>query len=181
MKTETIEQLTSLRVRLDGVEKSVEALPKTRYSSLALTALETGRMYVGEVCRELGKEYPYEATKKAIDASGIQPAVDLSTTGSYLIGDNEIVNLNTLREDLEKHTQVLLDVVANDDFGQDMPDDPEKFLPLISACNGAYQGLKEARMWLGKRLGEIRDKVVEHPLTPSEANEPQSSNPVPQS
>jgi hypothetical protein len=62
-----------------------------------------------------------------------------------------------------------------------MPDDPEKFLPLISACNGAYQGLKEARMWLGKRLGEIRDKVVEHPLTPSEANEPQSSNPVPQS
>lgn len=145
-------ELTEQRVRLDMHKDAISRLPKSRGQALAFTALEKGRMYVGEVCRELGKEYPYEATKTATTAEGIQDAVDVSDKG-YTIDANEIVALNDIREHLDKETEHFLILVDS------LPKAKWSIKKFTQDCaiSEAYRGLKETRMWLGIRLGELRD------------------------
>lgn len=155
MSKQTIQTLTNERVKLNVIEKKLSLLPRKRYISLALTSLEKGRMYLGEVCRELGHAYPYEATKKATTAEGIQPAVDI-VDDKVMIGvnENEIVELNNLRKDLESHIEVLTVIIG--ETSKSVPS--IKKFRLDCAYSEAYRSLKETRMWLGKRLGEIRDE-----------------------
>lgn len=157
-KLNVLESLTSQRVRLDTVKKAMIGLPRSRGASLAFTALEKGRMYIGEMCRELGKEYPYEATKKAIDAKGIQDAVDVSTdTGDIVVNHNEIVSLNILRDNLEKELIVFISITFIVNGGIAPSKDNAERFQMSCAVSEAYKGLKEARMWMGIRLGELRD------------------------
>lgn len=161
-----VSNLTKQREALDAFKTAINELPKSRGTSLAYTTLEKSRMYIGEICRELGKEYPYEATKKANTPEGIQEAVDRTKT-IFKLSDNEIINLNNLREVLEKELDYFLQQVFH----------PEKGLignrtnlsitnKFVIDCNisEAYRGLKEARMYLGIRLGEIRDnaKIIQN-------------------
>ena len=151
-QSEVTERLTLQRERLDSTKVAIGKLPRSRGQALAFTSLEKGRMYVGELCRELGKAYPYEATKKATTAEGIQEAVDLSTKEIHL-GDNEISNLNFLRDDIEVETKVLLDSIRE----IQAPNDRMDQFVMNTKASEAYRGLLEARMWLGIRLGELRD------------------------
>ena len=151
---QTIGKLTAQRVSLDMHKDAINRLPASRGKALAFTSLEKGRMYLGEVCRELGMEYPYEATKTATTAEGIQDAVDTSDK-AYSIDENEIVALNVIREKLDKETEQLLAVIES------LPSSKwtiGKF-KIDCAISEAYRGLKEARMWLGIRLGEIKDNA----------------------
>lgn len=154
----TVKSLSNQRVRLDVVKQQINKLPKSRGTSLAFTALERGRMWIGEICGELGNQYPYEKTKEATDASGIQAAVDLGET-IVSIDPNEIIALNQIREEIEKECETFVGIA----FGRG---DLTTFSPIgVSAfkievaIHEAYKGLKEARMWAGIRLGEIRDSV----------------------
>lgn len=156
MNESSVKVLSEQRVRLDAILQSMNMLPRSRGASLGVTALEKGRMYIGEMLFVLGKKYPYDKTKGATTAEGIQDAVDKVDTFTP-IDTNEIVALNNLREEI----QVELDLFVKEIFevgltGFGTNGNKEKF---IMDCNisEAYRGLKETRMWLGVRLGEIRD------------------------
>lgn len=152
-----IEKATNLRIKLDSFEKAIASLPRSRYNSLALTRLETGRMYIGEILILLGHEYPYEKTKTATTAKEIVPAADISTD-TVELGDNEIVNLNLLREKLDEATKTFLDIVFGDKGITSIRlEDKTKVFVRDTSIAEAYRGIKEARMFLGKRLGELRD------------------------
>jgi len=152
---ETIELFTSQRERLDALKNGITLLPNTRGKSLAFTSLEKGRMYIGEICGELGKEYPYADTKKATTAEGIQEAVDKATksTPAFLDKGNEIVNLNDLRDLMDKEVDTFL---VNITKLAAMKPSIKKFV-IDCKVSEAYRSLLEARMWLGVRLGEIKD------------------------
>lgn len=155
MRETTIQTLTENRVNLDGIGKSLTLLTGSRYVSLAITALELGRMYVGEIALELGKEYPYEKTKKATSPEQIQKAVDLYE-GKIKEHNNEIQAIVSIRESIDNINDNTLKTV-----NEFVLDSPVKGLDKFKIdCNisEAYRSLKEARMWLGKRLGEIRDE-----------------------
>ena len=155
----SIKSFTAQRVRLDMHKDAIKRLPASRGTSLAFTALEEGRMWIGEMCRELGHAYPYEATKEATDASGIQEAVDVSDKG-YEIDGNEIIALNDLRDYLEKECDQLQSIYFKRKIHKLVIETEEGRFRLTCAFTEAYQGLKETRMWLGIRLGEIRDNDV---------------------
>lgn len=151
---QVMKELTEQRVRLDAIKNAINELPASRGKALAYTSLEKGRMYVGEVLRELGKEYPYEATKKATDAKGIQEAADTSDT-VWEVKGNEIVELNRFREVLEQEELIFLNCMEK-------VQNPIRWRnTFVTSCvvSEAWRGLKEARMWLGIRLGEIRDNA----------------------
>jgi hypothetical protein len=153
---ETVELLSSKRVTLDVAIAKVNMLPRSRPTSLSATALQLGRMYLGEICMDLGKEYPYEKTKEATTAKGIQEATDTSNK-KVTVDDNEIIELNKLRELLGQVNDDILEVVNNCIKANPM----EGLSKFKNDCNvsQAYRSLKEGRMWLGVRLGEIRDKA----------------------
>lgn len=156
---QVINTLTEQRVRLDALKEGLIQLPNSRGKSLSYTALEKGRMYLGEVCRELGKAYPYEKTKEAVDAKGIQDAVDTSTIEWKIVG-NEVVDLNKFREELEQEEVYFLDFIETFNASKGIKE-LSKIDKFKLDCNisEAWRGLKEARMWLGIRLGEIRDNA----------------------
>lgn len=157
MKEKLLKNLELTRVDLSKVENTMKTLPNTRYSSLALTALELGRMYFGEIALTLGKEYPYEKTKEATTPEGIQAAVDVSNEMLF-IEDNEIIKLNKLRGILDTTiNSVMPDVIEAVD-NMEHQEDSDDFA-FMSDIMRTYTSLKEARMWLGKRLGEIRDNI----------------------
>lgn len=148
-----INLVTNDRVRLDGVLKAIKELPSSRGASMAYTNLETGRMWLGEVCRELGKEYPYEKTKEATDAKGIQAAVDKARRALRFDG-TEVQRLNLIREYLDNIINSYVDEIFDRDLTcKDVKDDFRFNVALVNA----YTGLKQARMALGLRLGELRD------------------------
>lgn len=154
---ETIKALTEQRISLDALKVGMAQFPNSRGKALSFTALEKGRMWIGEVCRELGKEYPYEATKTATTAEGIQEAVDTVTKGTvvFLIKENEITNLNEMRHILEQELTLFVKYLSN----IEVPSNWENKFAMDCAASEAYRSLKEARMWLGIRLGEIRDNA----------------------
>jgi len=149
---EIIKTLTTQRERLDSIKTGLGTLPKSRGTALAFTALEKSRMYIGEICIQLGNENPYEATKTATDAKGIQDAVDTSEL-VYGTSGNEIIDLNTFRTDLEIELEKLLDVIEK----MKSPVGGRNSFVTNCIVSEAYRGLKESRMYLGIRLGELRD------------------------
>lgn len=153
-----VSNLTKQREALDAFKTAINELPKSRGASLAFTALEKGRMYMGEICRELGKEYPYEATKTATTAEGIQDAADISCI-IWEVQANEIVELNRLREALEIELDMFIETVFHPEKGISTFPKDTVLSNFVIDCNiaEAYRGIKEARMYLGIRLGEIRD------------------------
>ena len=158
---EVIDTLSIQRKGLDAIKIAINKLPNSRGKALGFTALEKGRMYIGEVSRELGAEYPYEATKQAVDAKGIQAAVDLADTETPVISitGNEVVDLNVLREviekELESFTHTIFPKVSMSTYG--INSGLGKKFVLDCNISEAYRSLKESRMWLGVRLGELRD------------------------
>ena len=159
---EVIDTLSIQRKGLDAIKIAINKLPNSRGKALGFTALEKGRMYIGEVSRELGAEYPYEATKQAVDAKGIQAAVDLADTETPVISitGNEVVDLNTLREVLEKELDYFMGIIFIPKKGLNaklISIGVDKKFTLDCNISEAYRSLKESRMWLGVRLGELRD------------------------
>lgn len=156
MNANSIDVLSKQRVRLDSILNGMKELPKARGTATAITSLEKGRMYIGEILLGLGKTYPYDKTKTATNPEGIQEAVDKSTVNWKVVG-NEIQDLNNYREALQNEVDNFLKEIFDvgvSNYGVNNGKDA-----FILSCNlsEAYRGLKEARMWLGVRLGEIRD------------------------
>lgn len=156
MNKQSIQVLSEQRVKLDVVLNSMKQLPKSREVSLAFTSLQKGRMYIGEILFQLGKEYPYDKTKEATKPDEIEKAVDVSNK-VIALDENEIVALNMLRDIIADATDSFLKEVF--DVGKSSFGVIGEKNVFILSCNisEAYRGLKETRMWLGVRLGEIRN------------------------
>lgn len=156
MQGTLITTLSENRVRLDGINKLINKLPRTRYTASAATAVELGRMYMGEVVMSYGGSYPYEATKEATTPEGIQEAVD-TYEGNLQLSDNEIVNINKLRELIVETIETSLDIIMQVRTSQQGQQALNVAFLTDANITAMYTNLKEGRMWLGKRLGEIKD------------------------
>lgn len=157
MSKEIIEKLSKVRVDSSIILNTMEEMSKTQRSrglSLAITSLEKGRMYLREVQGFLGKEFPYEATKNAKTAKEIQPAVEVSDK-SVDLDNNEIINLNKLREVVDKKVDEVLSAILWFSTEHKVKHLSDKFI-RDSNLSEAYRSYKETRMWLGVRLGEIK-------------------------
>ncbi len=143
--------LSDLRKESDGTLQSINSLENSRGKALAYTSLQKGRMYLGELCLLLGSKNPYKETDNATTADGIQKAVDLAVTYQEIKG-NEIEQLNALRKQLGEDVENIDFIVSRIDATVVL----SKF-ELNCKASEAYRGFVEARMWLGVRLGEIRD------------------------
>ncbi|MAT89591.1 MAG: hypothetical protein CMC35_02770 [Flavobacteriaceae bacterium] len=159
MVKEAIKGLKEVRVMSDAIMHQIkEEFPAAgegnyiREVSLAYTALQKGRMYLGECQHDLGAEYPYKKTAEATKPSEIEMGADLCEGYNSLEGNN-IENLIKLRGYIDKVTAMALDSYSK---GRNNYDVESKF---IADCHlsEAYRSLKEARMWLGCALGIIRD------------------------
>lgn len=146
-----IDNGTKLRVDMDAVLISIKNLPRSRGASASFTALEKGRMYLGEILMLAGHTYPYEATKKAKLAKDIQEATDKAIEG-FKVEGNEIEQLNQLRDILGN----ILDIYVHDILDVfEVNIDTAYTWSIVN--REVWKGLKESRMYLGIRLGEIRD------------------------
>jgi len=157
MSKEVIEAFSKVRVDSSVLLNTMRELSiksKSRGLSLATTSLEKGRMYLGEIQGNLGQEFPYEATKTAKTPKEIQEAVEVSKKSINLV-DNEITNLNMLREEISKRIDVILSTFMWYSEKRKVNNLKEKFLQDANFAE-AYRAYKEARMWLGVRLGEIK-------------------------
>lgn len=157
MSQEVIEEFSKVRVELNttlNTMRSMDAKSRSRGLSLGTTALEKGIMYLGEVQLALGSEFPYEATKKATTPKEIQKALD-SSPKTFPLDKNEITNLNSIREVIQGNLNTVLDTFMWYAEQRKNKDIKEKFVQDASFAE-AYRSIKEARMWLGIRLGEIK-------------------------
>lgn len=150
-KEDAIQLLSKNRVELDKIDNTLQKLLPNRYVSLAKTSLELGRMYLGEVELDLGKEYPYEKTKEATKPQEIQPALDV-TKEVYTLTNNTIVDVNKLRGLIDEITKESINTALK----ASVFSTKSKFVTKANIAS-AYTNLKESRMWLGKYLGFIRD------------------------
>jgi len=151
-----VDYLKETRVKYDLVLKLIDKLPNSRGKALAYTSLQKGRMYLGEVSRDLGTVYPYEKTKTATTAEGIQKAVDTSSENPTISG-NEIEQLNKLRDVLQEGLDSLLKEFFTLVKTRKTTDLKSRF-ELDADFAEAYRSIKESRIWLGVRLGEIKDQ-----------------------
>lgn len=156
MDANSVNVLSEQRVRLDSILNRMKEFPKSRGTAAAITSVEKGRMYIGEILGVLGKEYPYNKTKDATTAEDIQEATDKSTVVLEVVG-NEVVDLNTIREVLQNEVDSFLEEVFNDKHNNLVFQTTKAKFVYDCTVSEAYRGLKEGRMWLGARLGEIRD------------------------
>jgi len=163
MKEELILKLRKQRVELDKLLKLIkEEIPiaaKEQYVrevSLAYTALQKGRMYLGEMQHDLGAKYPYEGTNDAKDVIGIAMAVDMFESPVSSLQGNNIENLGTLRKSIDKVVKELEEVIAAISDSKLIKIGINKFIQDCNISEG-YRSIKEGRMWLGCAMGVIKD------------------------
>lgn len=141
----TVNSIKKVRISLDNDLKNIKELPSNRPLSMAYTALESGRMWLGKLCGAIGAAYPYEKTKEAVNPKEIQNPVDIKKDFEMYHG-NEIQVINKLREVLNKQSDFILEITDGLKLGYKGE----------QALNNSYKGLQESIMGLGLRLGEIK-------------------------
>lgn len=162
MNTKGIKVLKELRVETDVILHQIKdetaiarELGYGRELALAYTALQKGRMYLGEIQHDMGAEYPYKGTNQAKDASGISLAVDKAQTPIPLLQGNNIEKLGKLRTTIDEITNEVIEIIFDT---ENYPPFTEK-LKFKASCHAseAYRSLKESRMNLGMCMGVIKD------------------------
>lgn len=65
-----------LRKDIDAIIQRVAALPKTRETSLSITKLEEGVMWLGMELKRMGTANPYPSSKDPSTGDKIEPTAD---------------------------------------------------------------------------------------------------------
>lgn len=159
MKTQTKEQLTvsvqNSRIAFDEIANAIDSLPKSRGKALATTALQKGRMYLGEIALRLGADIKYDHSNVK-EAKDIPEATDKAEKSTFLT-KGEVNDILAIRKEIEDKI-LIIDVVVGELNADNLTKGIEKF-KLDCDISESYRSLKEVRMWLGVRLGELRDQA----------------------
>lgn len=156
-----IEKVKQIRIALDSLASA--GYPKGRYFSLAVTSLETGRLFLGKVLGALGTEYPYphgsDTTSPVID-----PATDKSEKSFDLTAladaDSIIMSIKTIRSKIEDHFKSCFNSL--DQLGQGTP--------AYFFMSQAATEIIKAKMWFGLAMAEVDASAPKKP----EETEPES-------
>lgn len=144
----TVEDVKYQRIKLDGYAGAINRLNGSRELSLARTAAQASRMWLGQVLNAMNEAYPYPESKDPETGNYINSR---PTDGGFHIYDGytEIETIKCLRRDL--------DIVAIKlSWDKEYPDGYaswKKDEEIILALRLAKQYVKESCMWLGMELG----------------------------
>lgn len=143
---ETRQQVRGFRKLIDSLFLSAKTLTPSRAVSSAITAFETSRMFAGLILADLGAENPYpESSNPASSKIEDRTDVGVILDSEGLDGIGYIKKLRALSADLITETSIFVD--ANPASGM---------IEFISKTE-MVKGLMLGKMWLGARLGEIKD------------------------
>jgi hypothetical protein len=144
----TIENIKDLRVKLSIIYNTMRLNADGRYGSLALTTLEEGRMWLGDMLGHMGAAYPYTGSGKDAAADYTDELLPASTSTSEAI--------ILIRRELNPSVEILAAWYPMLGHIKDLPlkGSPAMFR-LKMAMRNAYTGIKLSRMWMGMRLAEL--------------------------
>lgn len=148
-----IKDLKATRENLDVTLQFIEDLPNSRGKALSYTALQKGRMYLGELAILLGADNKYDHSKIK-EAKNIPAATDLRKISDTVFKE-EIPTILEIREDIEQEIGIF-DVITTYFNNNNSTIDRFKRDCYVAE---SYRSIIEARMWLGVRLEEIRDNA----------------------
>jgi hypothetical protein len=146
------ESLKNWRLSLDMYANSIKVLPASREASLAFTAMQRAKMWLGKCMEELGTPTPYPQSENP-DSKAIEPPADHTEETIFNSGteSTETAKVKMLRQVLEKTIIGMKHGVSAIHEGAGN----SHFFSI--AIQEAYISAVDAKMWLGMRLGAIRE------------------------
>jgi hypothetical protein len=144
--------ITTIRYNRKQLSMLLNSLPVSptangRYTALAKTNLEEGRMWMGKILGLIGDAYPYsEKNIEAVDVT--DEKVDFEKHGRY--SDENKINLIRKLLDLQADY-----IISCDSYVIEFQTTVEDMLKLQIAIRNAYTGVMQSRMWLGMELAEL--------------------------
>lgn len=147
-----INKIRGIRVELDAIAQVISKdLGKSRELSLAYTAIQLSKMWLGITLKSLGNGNPYPESKNPISLV-IEKTADTSEKENYLpdmisnengehIPMNIIQKVKWVREKLEK--------IEEDDLKE------IRFESQTKSADRATEYLIECSMWLGQQLSNL--------------------------
>lgn len=153
-------RIKAIRVNIDKITQLSQNLDKSREVSLAITALQLSKMWLGKVLKELGAANPYPESRNPYNEN-IEPTSDVAKSLNDCFGDKwgdynyekftHIQKVKWLRQEIEK-------VEYNIKFFR-LALTPDR-LHTVSSLEGYHESKTyciEAGMWLGIELGRINN------------------------
>lgn len=153
LKTEFISKIKSWRVELDKHTFYLQQMKGSRQISIAITATQNARMWLGQVLNVLDEPNPYPDSKDATN-NKIAPTTDVFTTkdDTPFVNMDGIKQAKVMRQRLTSLYEEMEHLEAKGILSRQLND---KGMLCISK-SWAY--IVEANMWLGMELGRIRDE-----------------------
>lgn len=154
--------LQELRRGLMIIGNSVDKLTPGRYTALVRTSSQKAMMWTGTMMKFTKQgDNPYakhDGNRKTVE--DIEPMFDATsdTLNPAIFEEGEIYAIDQIREYLSKQIDAFVEYTNSDEFDEIEIDDAGEIHIGMCLFN-IYTHMTEARMWLGMRLGEIRDEA----------------------
>lgn len=142
MKT-LILNIKNMRVEIDARVRGVESLEGSREVSLARTALQEGKMFLGLALRQLGEATPYPKGEDT-QTREVDPSVDVAAAGSVVPGTDRVQAIKQLRAELAE-------LLKTFDVGEALDPGAVHF-KASRWMRESETALARARLWLGEAL-----------------------------
>lgn len=156
-------EIRYIRTHLDVMFSAMQKMQGSREFSLAITALQESKMWLGKVLQEFGEANPYPESKNP-ESKRIEPTAEHGTEDLHVYWDKQGYGVVGTIKDLRKRIEALLpqiwEVRTFQGNGQKQ----------ILYADQSYLRACASMMWLGMALGVIRDKENE-PMTPGQNGE----------
>ena len=144
------------RLALDGLGQYIQTLIPSREVSLAFTACQLGKMWLGKVLQAMEVSNPYPESKnpnslqveKTADTYKVEDAWSSEDTKDF----TQIQKIKWIRQQLDKVVNVLVWKKEYLDGYSSWKKDEE----IILAIRTARERVIESGMWLGQELGKHR-------------------------
>jgi len=185
MKEQVERTLVEARKTFDIVLQQIDVVrnkKQTKYYgtgrelSIAYTELQIGRMWLGEILDEIGRNNPYAGTNDAKKPSDIAPAADKANdVEEYLKAANDlpyIESIGGLRKTIDATLADVERTYLNYTYDKEYKEGIVEYIDRVNETinyDSTIKHIKTSRMCLGLAMGIIRDKAIEFPVTPDEA------------
>jgi len=159
--------MKKVRKDIHAIFSALQDLPKSREMALAITKLEEAKMWAGQILALQGEETPYANDGNRKIKNDIEKETDVPEFGDYLFTEETtlIEKIDVLREEISKikygkYIVDFINIMEKKAIEKEERSSIQlELLPSATAITSFVSKITEARMWLGKELGRIRDKA----------------------
>lgn len=147
--SEAVKQIMDFRMRAENLYVTARTLKPSRYVSLTITAFQIARQFTGIMLKEKGQESPYKSSMNP-ESSHIEKQAD---KGEVL---KEVDELPDEVSKVKKMRAIAADLTTdiNVYLADATPASPIDYIAQTEVLKNIISG----KLWLGERLGEIRDE-----------------------